>query len=433
MVKRLPSFLLLLFITAFSQAQVTFNGNITEGYWAFPLGTAASGPTSCQGAGNAINSLYAAANDSDLLLGIGADVSYGHHILVFIDSKLGGYNNGGFNRTGAPQGLANLNNGIRFDANFLPDYCLVIGTNIDHDNFTFDLFPLDAVGGSNIRLGTAKQNSPNIGASYKLSADPNSSDFTKGFELGMPQTAVGYTPVNQQQVRLMVMGITDAGVLNNQFISRANAGEGCYGNGPIDFSNFAPDPVEFNPSKSLPIDFVNINVRQVGQAIKLYWKSASEKEMKEYQIERSNDAIVFTNIGTITAKGNAIGITEYEFGDVAPLVGKNFYRVKALDKNGRSTFSTIVKINYGRVDNSLIIFPNPVVDEINLQIVGIKAGEYILEIFNDLGQKLITKKIVYNGGYGLQQIPLLSSMKKGPYRLLLRNKAVFYKQHFLVQ
>jgi|GEM_PF-6884333 len=433
MVKRLPTCILFLLLTAFTQAQVTYNGNMTEGYWSFPLGTAASGPASCQGTGNVINSLYAAGNDTELLLGIGADVSYGHHILIFIDSKIGGYNNAGFSHVGAPLGLTNFNAGIQFDNNFYPDYCLVLGTNTDHDNFTFDLFPLDGTGGSNIRLGTAKPNNPTIGAAYKLSADPSNNDFTKGFEIAIPQTVMGYIPLNQQQVKLMVMGISDAGNINNQFISKANTGEGCYGSGAIDFKNFAPDPVEYNPSKSLPIDFVNIAIRQVAQDIKVIWKSASEKEMKEYQVERSSDAIVFTNIGTVMAKGNATGITEYDFTDKQPIIGKSFYRIKAMDKTGRTTYSSIAKINYGRVDNTLIIFPNPVVDQINLQIVGIKDGTYILEIFNDLGQKLITKNIVYNGGYGLQQIPLLSSMRKGPYRLLLRNKAVFYKQHFLVQ
>ena len=90
-------------------------------------------------------------------------------------------------------------------------------------------------------------------------------------------------------------------------------------------------------------------------------------------------------------------------------------------------------MQYGRVDNTLTIYPNPVKDIINLQITGLKPDQYHLQIFNDLGQCLIEKTIVYSGGYGLQQIPVLPNMLKGPYRLLLRNKTYFYKQNFIVQ
>ena len=437
MVKRLHFLFILSLFGSLAGAQITFNGNMTEGYWGIPLGTSAGGAASCFGPGNSINSLYAAANDNDLQIGIGGNVQYGHHILLFIDSKPGGFANGNFGRGNAPLGLRNLNSSISFDAGFLPDYCLVISTRASHDLFTYNLYTLsdNALfgGGPNVALGTASVANPNITTSYKLSCNPGNSDFTMGFEIGLPKTVLGYEPINQQLVKLMAMSITDAGALNNQFVTKANIGEGCYGNGAVNFATASPNPVQYNPSQSLPIDFINVYVSQVGQVIKTFWKSAGEKEMKEYQVERSEDAIVFTSIGTVAAKGNSTSVTDYEFADAQPLIGKNFYRIKAIDKSGRSTYSVIVKINYGRVDNTLTIFPNPVKDQINLQIIGIKPGTYDLEIFNDAGQKLITRKIVYNGGYGLQQIPMLSSMIKGPYRLLLRNKAVFYKQHFIVQ
>ncbi|MES2772834.1 MAG: hypothetical protein V4722_01530 [Bacteroidota bacterium] len=437
MIKRLHFLLSLLLFSLFTGAQITFDGNMAEGYWAIPIGTSAGGAVSCAGLGNTINSLYAAANDTELEIGIGADVQDQHRILLFIDCKPGGFANGNFGRTNAPAGIRFFNSGTSFDAGFLPDYCLVIGTRATHDQFSFDLYTLSGTaafgGGPNISLGNATPAIPNTSTQYKLSCNPSTNDFTKGFEIGLPKTILGYDPTTQQMVKMMVMSITDGGMLSNQFISKATIGEGCYGSGAINFATASPNPVEYNPSQSLPIDFVNVYVAQVGQVIKTFWKSASEKEMKEYQVEKSLDAISFTTIGTVTAKGSSTVATEYDFADLQPSVGKNFYRVKAIDKSGRSTYSVIVKINYGRVDNTLTIFPNPVKDQINLQMVGLKPGTYDLEIFNDAGQKMITKKIVYNGGYGLQQIPLVSNMMKGPYRLLLRNKAVFYKQHFIVQ
>jgi hypothetical protein len=240
-------------------------------------------------------------------------------------------------------------------------------------------------------------------------------------------------------VKFMVMIVGDDGSLSNQFLTHADAlATACFGKGTngtgVQFQNDAAiNPVGFNPSQSLPIDFLNVKAFQVGQAIKVYWTSATEKDMLAYQIERSTDALQYSTIGRLSARGNASGQTAYEYADVQPLLGKSFYRVKAVDINGRSTYSAIVKMQFGRVDNTLTIYPNPVVDQINLQIIGLKPDSYRLQVFNDVGQCLIEKTIVYTGGYGLHQIPLLPNMKKGPYRLLLRNRTWFYKQNFLVQ
>jgi hypothetical protein len=248
-----------------------------------------------------------------------------------------------------------------------------------------------------------------------------------------------YNPLVQANVKFLVMLIADDGTLTNQFLTHADAtATNCFGKGMngvgVQFQNeLAINPVEFNPSRSLPIDFLNAKAFQVGSIIKIFWTSAAEKEMLEYKVEKGDDAFTYTTVGTVTAKGTSIGQTNYEFADVQPLLGKSFYRIKALDKNGRSTYSAVMKMQYGRVDNTLTIYPNPVRNIVNLQITGLKPDNYHLEIFNDLGQRLIEKTIVHTGGYGLQQIPLLPNMQKGPYRLLLRNKTYFYKQNFIVQ
>jgi hypothetical protein len=420
-----------------AHAQINYDGIMAESYWAVPHATAAGGPTPCNGLGNTLNSFYAVANDNELFFGVGGNVQAGNNLLLFLDTKPGGYNNGDFGRTNAPKGLANFNSANRFDAGFTPDYCLSITTAGGQGVFTFSLYTLSGSaalgGGQNLELGTASTIAPNISTTIKLSCHPSNSDFTNGFELGLPKNILGYNSLLQDQVKIMAMIITDGGEISNQFLTKANINEGCYGNGPINFATASPNPINFNPTQTLPIDFLKVYVRQIGDVIRMYWSSAIEKEMKEYQIERSTEAITFSQIGKVLAKGNTAIVTDYDFADPAPIIGKNYYRIKAIDKTGRSTYSSVIKINYGRVDNTLIIYPNPVKDEINLQIVAIKPGTYDLEIFNDAGQKLITKSIVYNGGYGLQQIPLLPNMTKGPYRLILKNKAVFYKQQFIVQ
>jgi len=429
---------LFLSLTVFTSAgQVTYNGNMSEAHWGEPLATSAGGPASCLGAALALNSLYASANDNDLEIGISGDVTAGHRILVFIDCKPGGYANGDFGRTNAPHGIDDFNKNTVFDDGFLPDYCLVIGSNNSHDQFSFELFELagnvSSGGGTNTSFGLAGRSNPFLTTAYKLSANPNVNDFTMGFEMALAKTLLHYDAIQQPILKLMAMSVTDDGNLNNQFLSKAKTGESCYGKAAIDFNHFAPGPVAYNPSQTLPIDFLNVYAVKIGQNIKVFWRSVTEKDMLQYLVERSGDAVNFTAIDTVKAFGNATAITDYNTIDAQPLAGKNFYRIKAIDKTGRSTYSSIIKLSYGWIDNTLVIYPNPVKDVINLQIIGIRPGDYQLDVYNDLGQALISKKIVYSGGYGSQVIPLPRNLRKGPYRLLLRNKALFYKQQFLVQ
>lgn len=430
--------LLTLLFTKNTFSQLVHDGNITEAYWGIPLGTSAGGPSSCLGPATNINALYAAADEDRLHFAIAGSVINGNKILVFIDCKTGGYERANFGRSEAPDCIKNFNNNNKFDTGFTPDYCLIIGSNTANDNFQFYLYTLTGTvqnGGSILDyIGNVGITSSASRNGFSFGAAPDYYDFTKGFEIGIPKTIVQYNPLSDQQtVKLMVMSISDGGLINNQFIGKADLSEGCYGIKSIDFGSSKVNPLEYNPSRILPISFLNIHAAQIRQSIKIFWESASEKELKEYLIQRSEDAISFKEVGKVMAKGNSNSALQYNFTDVNPFTGKSFYRIKAIDINGRSTYSSIVKINYGWVDNNLFIYPNPVIGKINLQMIGLKPGLYNLEIFNDIGQKLITKKIEYFGGYGLQQIPLLRNMKKGPYRLLLRNDAIFYKQSFIVQ
>lgn len=103
------------------------------------------GPAPSFGAGHEINALYAHVRygaSNALNLGIAGNVQAGNRILVFLDTRAGGYTTGDFGRTNAPPGLANFNSGTTFDPGFAADYALVIGTNGAHDNYFVDLFTL---------------------------------------------------------------------------------------------------------------------------------------------------------------------------------------------------------------------------------------------------------------------------------------------------
>jgi hypothetical protein len=232
-------------ISANAFGTITFNGNINEAEWGAPLATSAGGPAPGFGAGHEVNALYASGDNSNIFLGLAGNVQNGNRIVVFLDTKAGGYNSGDYGRDNAPSGVHDFNSGTTFDAGFNADYALVIGTNGTHDDYFFDLFTLAGTagggGGSNTFLGDI--NTPGLGG------NPANSDNTRGFEVTIPKAAVGYTQGSSIQAFAMYM--SDGAFLSNQFLTHAGSGDGNYGNGSVTFSAAQPDPVTI-PASALP-------------------------------------------------------------------------------------------------------------------------------------------------------------------------------------
>jgi Secretion system C-terminal sorting domain len=241
--------------TTTSAPNIVIDGNLTEAAWAAAIVTNTGGAVPGFGAGHELNALYANASNSTLYLGIAGNVQDNNRILIFIDSKTGGYNNGSFGRAAASYGLqaGQFNSGITFDAGFNADYCFTIGTNAAHNNYYYDLFTLNATGTINYYLGDN-----NTQTNYK--SNPANNSATQGFELAIPWDSLGGRPLDS--IKVFVMYQSDNGFLSNQFLSKANVGEMNYGNNAVDFNAAAPNPitlgvVKYNWSNGTHNTFVN--------------------------------------------------------------------------------------------------------------------------------------------------------------------------------
>jgi hypothetical protein len=219
-----------------------FNGNINEPQWSAALSTSQGGPISGFG-NNTIDALYL-KNQSGFLFGAVAgrleDNANNNKILVFLDTKSGGFNNlaSWTNRNGIYYSIRNLDGGITFDAGFEPDY--ILGMNYAGATAFFDLYDMQA--GSNNFLGT-NLSSTQLG----YLSNSGSGDYTKGFEFAIPLSALGNPSTN---VKAFVMLVNDPGefsatTLSNQFLTPAGVGEGNYGNGNVNFNLAQPNPISY--------------------------------------------------------------------------------------------------------------------------------------------------------------------------------------------
>ncbi|MEP7237090.1 MAG: T9SS type A sorting domain-containing protein, partial [Ferruginibacter sp.] len=165
----------------------------------------------------------------------------------------------------------------------------------------------------------------------------------------------------------------------------------------------------------LPLKFVSIKASLKNKDIQVDWSVAEETGVQKYEIERSADGISFSKAGEVAARGNNTS-ESYNWLDVHPMAGNNFYRVRSIDIDGKSLLSKIVVIKTGTANSEFKIFPNPVTNyQVNVHADEMAKGKYDLVIYNQQGQQIIQRRIEHTGGRFDQVIKLDAMLPVGIY------------------
>ncbi len=174
------------------------------------------------------------------------------------------------------------------------------------------------------------------------------------------------------------------------------------------FSRFAFDPV------LLPVSLTLFEGSRQDKHILLKWISEKEINSKEFVVERSRNGKDFTNLGVVAAAGNSNTALQYSFVDEHPLDGKNYYRLKNVDRDGKSGFSKVVTVDYGS-QIQITVQPNPVSTFIYILHQGVTNQSATIQFMN-LSGKVVhqqTEKLHTGGRLRVN----ISNLPKGVYIL----------------
>lgn len=179
-----------------------------------------------------------------------------------------------------------------------------------------------------------------------------------------------------------------------------------------------------------PISFAKVMAFQKGNGIQVDFTTSFELNVERYIIEKSTDGILFFPTGNLASKGNSNSLTNYSFYDDNLITGSYFYRIKALEKDGTTKLSNILKVGINKQKSNIAIAPNPIKNGVvNIQINNLIKSTYAIKVINNLGQIIVTKSLNHEGGSGAFYLNLPTTTKKGVYRLLIQsNKTNFQKQ-----
>jgi hypothetical protein len=120
-------------------------------------------------------------------------------------------------------------------------------------------------------------------------------------------------------------------------------------------------------SGALPVSFLSFTARQINTAIELKWSTATEQNSRGFEIQKSENGIHFSVIGFVNGKGSNNSIQQYSFIDSRPAKGTNYYRLKQIDFDEKSSFSPVRQVKYTD-ENIYSLHPNPAKDKLVIEI-----------------------------------------------------------------
>lgn len=178
-------------------------------------------------------------------------------------------------------------------------------------------------------------------------------------------------------------------------------------------------PIETNTEQTvveipsvLPLKLISFTAKRTGSYNQLKWITSNEMNVSHFEIQRSSNGRDFKQLGKVISHGR-FEQQSYEFNDNQPFRSANYYRLKLVDKDGKSQLSAVRLINN---ESTLFaeVYPNPVNDILNLRISSEKRLQAELTIIGLDGKTYMSRKLALDEGITLSAIDI-KSLNSGAY------------------
>jgi trimeric autotransporter adhesin len=156
----------------------------------------------------------------------------------------------------------------------------------------------------------------------------------------------------------------------------------------IDFG-FAP--------QVLPVKNIDLYASLLNNIAQIHWNTTNELHIIKYGIERSTNGVDFSSIGNASSKGD--GNFSYDAKDDLSGIMSSvvYYRLKIYDKYGAERYSKVVIVHLKNKE-SMLITPNPFVNNINVQIRSDRKADGGVSIYNAAGALVHRQKTIWQPG-----------------------------------
>lgn len=173
---------------------------------------------------------------------------------------------------------------------------------------------------------------------------------------------------------------------------------------------------ELSALVALPVRGLLLNAElKIENNVRVQWQTLTEVNTQKFEVERSSDGINYKHINTTEAAGYSQSPRNYFVNDMLPQKGVYYYRIKAIDKDGKYSYSNVDKVVYNLLKNEYVVAPNPAKYVVNIMNT---ANAESIELFDVWGRRVLSAK--YSGQSTISIN--VSSLASGIYYLKIKNK-----------
>ena len=198
-------------------------------------------------------------------------------------------------------------------------------------------------------------------------------------------------------------------------------------NNALGYGGFSSVNAGTNP---LPLSWLGFNVQKQNNSALINWQIANQINNDYFEVQAGVDA---TNVSTI-GKVSATSATSYTFthANFRSLPGRSvYYRLKQVDKDGKFTFSKVLKVNLETKAFAFNVIGNPVKGNIlNIGIESATINKGSITIVDLQGRKLLQQNISWLAGTS-QRLITLPNLANGMYSAVLQVDEELYSVKFV--
>lgn len=165
----------------------------------------------------------------------------------------------------------------------------------------------------------------------------------------------------------------------------------------------------------LPVKLIDFKASKDSNGILLSWITADEVNFDHYEVERSSNAREFSTLTQTLSK---------QFLDSsANLSGRQYYRLKMVDRDGRFEYSKVLSLNFEGQIGAQAVYPNPVTPgkSATLSFHSGSKEAAVITITNSMGAILSQLKVQLS--QGIQTISIPAQKVSGIYQVEIKTES----------
>jgi hypothetical protein len=155
----------------------------------------------------------------------------------------------------------------------------------------------------------------------------------------------------------------------------------------------------------------------------LSWTTSRESEPLRFDIERSNDGINFTPVGSVNSRKNYNSETnDYSFFDSTYVTRKVSYRVVIINDGGHKEFSHVVQLNMDQTGLTLGNILNPFSNALSFDVNTDNNGIIEITLSDITGRSVRKRNFFAYTGVNNMRIENTEGLSPGMYILQVKDK-----------